>query len=349
MALAADEDVFSALVEPFRGELTAHCYRMLGSVHDAEDLVQETYLRAWRAYDKFEGRSSVRTWMYKIATNVCLTALDGRARRPMPTGLGQPASDPRGALESRPEVGWLEPLPDRVVWGGAPDDPEATALHRESVRLALVAALQHLTPSQRAAVVLFDVLAMQASEVAELLGTTVAAVNSSLQRARAHLARLDPDAVEKAARLDDARTRALLEEYVDAFEHYDIPRVVRLLSADAVWEMPPFTGWYRGAEEIGALIETNCPAERPGDQILVEVSANGGPAFALYLRDPADGVHRAFQVQVPTVGEGGVEHVRVFFDTDLFARFGLPRELAPEHRDRACALARAAGATASAE
>ena len=336
MTLAIDDDVFTALVEPFRGELIAHCYRMLGSVHDAEDLVQETYLRAWRSYDKFEGRSSVRTWMYKIATNVCLTALDGRARRPMPTGLGQPASDPRGTLESRPEVTWLEPLPDRVVWGGRQDEPEATTLDRESVRLAFVAALQHLTPPQRAAVVLFDVLALQASEVAELLDTSVAAVNSSLQRARAHLAKLDPE--DDAPELDDVRKRALLAEYVDAFERYDIPRIVRLLSADAVWEMPPFTGWYTGAEEIGALIETNCPAERPGDQILVEVSANGGPAWALYMRDPADGVHRAFQLQVPTVGATGVSHVRVFFDTDLFTRFGLSLELPAEHADRARAL-----------
>ncbi|GAA3576123.1 sigma-70 family RNA polymerase sigma factor [Microlunatus spumicola] len=338
MTLATDDDVFSALVEPFRGELTAHCYRMLGSVHDAEDLVQETYLRAWRSYGKFEGRSSVRTWMYKIATNVCLTALDGRARRPMPTGLGQPASDPRGTLESRPEVTWLEPLPDRVVWGGSSDEPEATALHRESVRLAFVAALQHLTPPQRAAVVLFDVLALQASEVAELLDTSVAAVNSSLQRARAHLAKLDRESQERAPELDDARKRALLAEYVDAFERYDVPRIVALLSADVVWEMPPFTGWYTGAEEIGALIETNCPAERPGDQMLVEVSANGGPAFALYMRDPVDGVHRAFHLQVPTLGADGVTHVRVFFDPGLFARFGLPEELPAEHLARARAL-----------
>ena len=348
MTLATDDDVFTELVEPLRGELTAHCYRMLGSVHDAEDLVQETYLRAWRSYDKFEGRSSVRTWMYKIATNVCLTALDGRARRPMPTGLGQPASDPRGTLESRPEVTWLEPLPDSVVWGGRPEDPEATTLHRESVRLAFVAALQHLTPPQRAAIVLFEVLAMQASEIAELLETSVAAVNSSLQRARAHLAKLDPEAPENAApELEDARKRALLAEYVDAFERYDVPRIVQLLSADAVWEMPPFTGWYSGAEQIGTLIETNCPAERAGDQILVEVSANGGPAWALYMRDPSDGVHRAFQLQVPTVGPTGVTHVAAFFDTDLFARFGLPGELPPEHQARARAL-RASSARATA-
>ena len=345
MTLATDDDVFTSAVEPFRGELTAHCYRMLGSVHDAEDLVQETYIRAWRSYDKFEGRSSLRTWMYKIATNVCLTALDGRARRPMPTGLGQPASDPRGTLESRPEVAWLEPLPDAVVWGGRPDDPEAATLDRESVRLAFVAALQHLTPPQRAAVVLFDVLGMAASEVAELLDTSVAAVNSSLQRARAHLAKLDPEEERDTARaLDDERKRALLAQYVDAFERYDIPRIVRLLSADAVWEMPPYTGWYSGAEQIADLIRTNCPAEQAGDQILVETSANGGPAFALYMRDKVDGVHRAFQLQVPTVGPDGVTHVSVFFATDLFARFGLPEVLPEEHRARAEALLGSAGA-----
>ncbi|SDU97647.1 RNA polymerase, sigma subunit, ECF family [Microlunatus sagamiharensis] len=346
MTLATDGDVFSTLVEPLRGELTAHCYRMLGSVHDAEDLVQETFIRAWRSYDKFEGRSSVRTWMYKIATNVCLTALDGRARRPMPTGLGQPASDPRGTLESRPEVTWLEPLPDAVIWGGSPEDPEAATLDHESVRLAFVAALQHLTPPQRAAVVLFDVLSMSASEVAELLGTTVAAVNSSLQRARAHLAKLDPESERDSARQpDDERKRELLAQYVDAFERYDVERIVALLSADAVWEMPPFTGWYSGAEEIGDLIRLNCPAERAGDQILVETTANGGPAFALYMRDPADGVHRAFHLQVPVLGEGGFTHVSAFFDTSLFARFGLPEELPEEHRGRAQALRAGSGET----
>lgn len=335
MTLATEDDVFMEMVEPLRGELTAHCYRMLGSVHDAEDLVQETYIRAWRAYEKFENRSSVRTWMYRIATNVCLTALDGRARRPMPTGLGQPSADPHGTLESRPEVAWLEPLPDAMVWGGPADDPAAAVVDRESVRLAFVAALQHLTPPQRAVVILRDVLAWQASEVAELLELSVAAVNSSLQRARAHLAKLDPE--REAPVLDDARSKALLADYVTAFEHYDVARIVSLLSQDAVWEMPPFTGWYAGAEAIGTLIERNCPAQRAGDQVLVEVAANGQPAWALYMRDP-DGEHRAFQLQVPTVGPEGVSHVACFFDTNLFARFGLPDVLPAEHRARARAL-----------
>ena len=216
-----------------------------------------------------------------------------------------------------------------MVWGGRPDDPEATTLHRESVRLAFVAALQHLTPPQRAAVVLFDVLALQAERgrrAARHLGRRrqqqPAAGPGAPGQAR-------PRGRRQAAELDDARKRALLAEYVDAFERYDVPRIVRLLSADAVWEMPPFTGWYSGAEQIGALIEANCPAEQAGDQILVEVSANGGPAWALYMRDPSDGVHRAFQLQVPTVGADGVTHVAAFFDTALFARFGLPDELPP--------------------
>jgi RNA polymerase sigma-70 factor (ECF subfamily) len=323
MSLAIEDDVFTSLVEPLRGELTAHCYRMLGSVHDAEDLVQETYLRAWRSFHGFENRSSLRTWMYRIATNVCLTALESRQRRPLPTGLGQPAADPHQTLESRPETPWLEPLPDTVVWGAgrADRDPAATVLSRESVRLAFVAALQHLTPPQRAVVILRDVLAWQASEVADLLGLSVAAVNSSLQRARAQLAKLDPDAAVPP--VDEGRVQQLLDDYVAAFEHYDIPRIVELLTADAVWEMPPFTGWYLGAEAIGQLIRTHCPASGPGDQVMVPVAANGQPALALYMR-AADGRHHAFQIQLPTVTADGISAVTVFFDLTLFPRFGLP-------------------------
>ena len=228
MTVALDEDVFAEQVEPLRGELTAHCYRMMGSVHEAEDLVQETYLRAWKAFDKFEQRSSLRTWMYRIATNTCLTALEGRGRRPMPVGLGQPASDPHASLRLDYEVTWLEPLPDAVVWGGPEVDPAVAVVDRESVRLAFVAALQHLTPAQRAVLILRDVLAWQASEVAELLEISVAAVNSSLQRARATVHRLDPES--ESADLDDDRAKELLADYVAAFEHYDVPRIVELLA-----------------------------------------------------------------------------------------------------------------------
>ena len=324
MSLATEDDVFSNLFEPLRGELTAHCYRMLGSAHDAEDLVQETYLRAWRSFAGFENRSSLRTWMYRIATNVCLTALESRQRRPMPTGLGQPAADPAGHLDSRPETPWLEPLPDSVVWGHGAGDPAAAVVSRDSVRLAFVAALQHLTPAQRAVVILRDVLAWHASEVADLLGISVAAVNSSLQRARAQLAKLDPEGALPP--VEEARAQQLLAGYVDAFERYDVTRIVELLTEDAVWEMPPFTGWYAGAEAIGTLIRTHCPASAPGDQRMVQVRANGRPALALYMRGP-DGRHHAFQIQVPTLTERGVAYVAAFFDLNLFDRFGLPRLL----------------------
>ena len=324
MSLAVDEDAFAQLVEPLRGELTAHCYRMLGSVQEAEDQVQETYLRAWRGFNGFENRSSIRTWMYRIATNVCLTALDGRQRRPMPTGLGQPSSDPYGALDARPEIGWLEPLPDAVIWADQAADPADEVVDRENVRLAFVAALQHLTPAQRAVVILRDVLAWHASEVAQLLDMSVAAVNSSLQRARAQLHKMDPEA--GAEPMSDERAKELLADYVAAFENYDVERIVQLLAKDAVWEMPPYVGWYRGADAIGQLIAQHCPAERPGDQVLIPVSANGQPAFALYMRQP-DGSYAAFQLQVLTLGDTGVSHVSTFFDTSLFARFGLPDAL----------------------
>ncbi|MEP6629960.1 MAG: sigma-70 family RNA polymerase sigma factor [Lapillicoccus sp.] len=322
-----DDREFMALVEPLRGELTAHCYRMLGSVHDAEDLVQETYLRAWRAFHGFEGRSSVRTWMYQIATNTCLTALKGKARRPLPTGLGAPASDPVGALESRPEVSWLEPLPERVVAGTAPVDPEAAAVSSDSIRIAFIAALQHLTPIQRAVLILRDVLAWHAAEVAEALDTSVAAVNSALQRARAQMAKLDPpDEASASLGVDDPAVRAQLERYVSAFERYDIDGIVAMLTADAVWDMPPFTGWYQGNEAIGRLIATQCPASGPGDMRLVPTTANGQPAYGLYMRDD-DGRLRAFQLQQLTVGPHGVTRVTAYFDLRLFDLFGLPMEL----------------------
>jgi len=325
-ALSEPSDAaFLEQTEPLRRELTAHCYRMLGSVHDAEDLVQETYLRAWRSFHGFENRSSVRTWMYQIATNVCLTALQSRARRPLPTGLGQPSSDPEGRLDSRPEMSWLEPAPDTVLWGSGGDgDPATEVVSRESVRLAFVAALQHLTPQQRAVVIFREVLAWQASEVAGALGMTTVGVNSTLQRARAQLARLTPDAPEVP--VTDERAQHFLHDYVAAFEDYDVSRIVDLLTADAVWEMPPFTGWYRGAAAIGRLIKTQCPADGPGALRLVPTAANGQPAFGVYLRQP-DGRHRAFQLQQLTLSPAGVSHVAAYFDLSLFQVFGLPEVL----------------------
>jgi len=324
------DETFMTMVEPLRGELTAHCYRMLGSVHDAEDLVQETYLRAWKAYHNFENRSSVRTWMYQIATNACLSALGSKHRRTLPTGVGQPSGPPSGELETRREVAWLEPLPDSVVWQHAAADPGDEIVSKESIRLAFVAALQHLTPPQRAVLILRDVLAWQASEVAEALELSVAAVNSSLQRARAHLAKLDPDAETPTDALDDPRTKALLEEYVAAFESYDVERIVATLKSDAVWEMPPFTAWYRGADVIGHLVRNYCPATGPEDQRMIPVMANGQPAFGLYMRD-ADGVHRPFQIQQLEIRGGKVTHVVAYFDRSLFEKFGLP-EVYPAER-----------------
>jgi RNA polymerase sigma-70 factor (ECF subfamily) len=319
----ADDQDFARLADPYRRELYAHCYRMLGSVHDAEDLVQETYLRAWKAYDRFEGRSSLRTWLHRIATTACLTALEQRGRRPLPTGLGGP-SEPEGRLGERPDLPWLEPVPDALVAAGSAD-PGTVVAARESVRLALVAALQYLQPRQRAVLVLRDVLRFSAAEVAEILDTSVPAVNSLLQRARAQLARSAP--VRDEVQAPPAEQRRLLDRYVAAFENYDVGGITSLFTADAVWEMPPFTSWVRGAEHIGRLIAANCPAERPGDMRLVPVRANGGPAFGLYMRG-GDGVHRAFHLQVLDLAEGGVAHVAAFFDVSLFPRFGLPAVLA---------------------
>ena len=321
--MSVEED-FQTLNDQFRPELLAHCYRMLGSVHDAEDLVQETYLRAWRAYHKFEGRSSMRTWLYRIATNACLTALESSNKRPLPTGLGAPSSDPEGVLVQQPEVPWLEPVPDAMV-GGQLTDPASIVTSRESIRLAFIAALQHLPPRQRAVLILRDVLKWRAAEVAELLDTTTAAVNSALQRAHAQLEQVTPveDEVVEPSTPDQ---RELLEKYVAAFENYDVAAIVELFTKDAVWEMPPYTGWYQGAENIGRLIATNCPATGPGDMQLVPTEANGQPAFAVYMRG-ADGVHHAFQLQTLSVTGSGVAHVACFFDLRLFPRFGLPETL----------------------
>ena len=235
-AVTTDDD-FLAVTAQYRRELLAHCYRMLGSVHEAEDLVQETYLRAWRSYHGFEGRSSLRTWLYRIATNVCLTALDSRKRRPMPTGLGAPSAHPDDPLVELGEVLWLEPVPDAMV-GGDPHDPATIVAGRASVRLALIAALQQLPPRQRAVLVLREVLRLRAAEVAEMLDTSVAAVNSSLQRARAQLEAAgltEEDVVEP----DDPRQRELLDRYARAIEAKDVAAIVEVFTADVVWEMPP--------------------------------------------------------------------------------------------------------------
>jgi RNA polymerase sigma-70 factor, ECF subfamily len=313
---------FSTHAERYRRELLAHCYRMTGSLHDAEDLVQETLLRAWKAFDRFEGKSSMRTWLHRIATNTCLTALEGRQRRPLPTGLGGSSSDPTAELVERREVPWLEPLPDLA---DDPADPSVIVGSRESVRLAFVAALQHLSPRQRAALLLHDVLQWKSAEVAAAIGTTTVAVNSLLQRARSQLETVRPSSGDRLAAPDSTEAQDLLDRYIAAFESYDIDRLVELFTAEAVWEMPPYTGWYQGPRTIISLIHRQCPAESPGDMRMIPLVANGQPAAAMYMR--AGDVHLPFQLQVLDVTADGVSHVVAFLDDTLFAKFGLPSSL----------------------
>ncbi len=313
---------FSAHAEPYRRELLAHCYRMTGSLHDAEDLVQETLLRAWKAYDRFEGKSSMRTWLHRIATNTCLSALEGKQRRPLPAGLGGPNADPTAELVERREVSWLEPLPDSA---DDPADPSVIVGSRESVRLAFVAALQHLSPRQRAVLLLRDVLQWKSAEVAEAIGTTTTAVNSLLQRARSQLDAVGPSSSDRLAAPDSAEAQDLLARYIAAFEAYDIDSLVELFTAEAVWEMPPYVGWYRGARDIITLIHQQCPAESAGDMRLLPLAANGQPGAAMYMR--AGDVHLPFQLHVLDVRSDGVSHVVAFLDDTLFAKFGLPSSL----------------------
>jgi RNA polymerase sigma-70 factor (ECF subfamily) len=317
---------FEEATAGFRRELLAHCYRMTGSPSEAEDLVQETYLRAWRSYGGFEGRASLRTWLHRIATNVCLTALEGQQRRPLPTGLGAPSTTAADPLDERSEVPWLGPLPDAML---GPADPADAVVEQDSVRLAFVAALQHLPARQRAVLVLRDVLRWSAAEVAEALETTVPAVNSALQRAHASLAQAAPDREHSSASDLDATQRAMLETYVDAFWRKDVAGIARLLTEDAVWEMPPFAGWYQGPENIAALVDTHCPGG-PGDMPMLPTTCNGQPAFGLYLREEGTDRFLPFQLQVLELDGERVAHVVVFFDPDAFARTGLPAELGSE-------------------
>ena len=250
-----ESEEFERLTGPFRGELLAYCYRMLGSVQDAEDQVQETLLRAWRGYGGFEGRSSVRTWLYRIATNACLRALETRGRRPLPSGLGGPAEDPDAPLAAaRPEVPWLQPIPD-ARFGSAPADPAAVVVSRTSMRLALIAALQYLPARQRAVLILRDVLGWRAAEVAGLLGTSVPAVNSALQRAREHLETARP-AEDEIGEPDTPAERDLVGRYAAAFENADMAGLVALLREDAVLEMPPLPGWFRGRAAVARFLGT---------------------------------------------------------------------------------------------
>lgn len=307
-------------LETHRKELTGYCYRMLGSGFEAEDAVQETMVRAWKAFDSFEGRSSLRSWLYRIATNVCLDMLQGpqRRARPMDLGPSSPASTPLPA--GIPEHNWVMPVPDAKV---LPEDgdPAELAASRESIRLAFVAALQHLPPKQRAVLILREVLRWQATEVAELLDTSVASVNSALQRARATLATVNIDATPLPV---DDEQRALLDRYVDAFERYDITSLVALLHEDATFTMPPFELWLQGTDDIAQWYVgqgSGCEGSR-----LVATSANGCPAFASY-KPAGPGVWEPFNLHLVEISDGRISGLHHFLYPELYPLFGLPPRL----------------------
>ncbi|MEU0397920.1 sigma-70 family RNA polymerase sigma factor [Streptomyces sp. NPDC006208] len=324
--LATTQDLESRL-ERHRRELTGYCYRMLGSAFEAEDAVQDTLVRAWRNIDKFEGRSSLRSWLYRIATNVCLDMLNAGNRRARPMDLSDPTPVAQARLSARPEVTWLEPVPDGRVMP-AVVDPAETAVERETIRLAFVAALQHLPPKQRAVLILREVLAWKASEVAELLGTTVASVNSALQRARATLAESSPAASDTADPLDEEQKK-LLDRYVAAFEGYDMQALTALLHEDATMSMPPYDLWLRGHDDIvGWMLGVGdvCRGSK-----LVPTVANGAPAFAHYHPSESGDGYEPWALIVLEISDGKVGGMDFFLDTKRwFPLFELPQRLDKE-------------------
>lgn len=309
-------------LDTHRAELTAHAYRMLGSAFEAEDAVQEAFLRAWRSYGSFEGRAAVRSWLYRITTNVCLDMLNGSQRRARPMDLGPAQSADTPLPEPLPEVTWIEPIPDGKVVSAS--DPAEVAEQRESIRLAFIAALQHLPPQQRAVLILREVLRWKADEVAELLDSSVASVNSALQRARASLGSRDVYAAVQVAEMDDDH-KALLARYVDAFERYDMDSLTSVLHEDAMWNMPPYDLWLQSHEDIvkwclGTGI--GCQGSR-----LVPTVANGMPAFGQYKPSP-DGGLEPWSLQVIEMSDGQITGITFFLDTArLFPLFGLPERL----------------------
>jgi RNA polymerase sigma-70 factor, ECF subfamily len=332
-ARGGDEDAFGRLVEPHRAKLHAHCYRMLGSMHDAEDALQETLLRAWRGLSRFEGRSSSSSWLYRIATNVCLDAIAKRPKRVLPVDYG-PESPPAhpGADVGEPlvESVWVEPYPDEVI--GVEDGfaaPEARYEQREAVELAFVAALQHLPARQRAVLILREVLGFSAREVSETLETSVASVNSALQRARRSVdKRLPEQSQQETLRaMGDERIRELVEAYVEAFRTGDVDALRALLAEDAVFSMPPWSSWWRGRETIAgfapAAVEF-CAVSRT-----LATRANGQPAIAYFALDEATGRYRASAIDVLTFEGAQIKEVTAFVSPEAFAGFGLPPELAP--------------------
>lgn len=320
MAVTAKADDFDRLLEPYRTELLAYCYRMLGTVHDAEDLVQDTYLRAWRAREQYdEARASLRTWLYRIAANACLTALEGHGRRPLPSGLAT-ETEALAALVPGDDVPWLQPLPDSLLTAG---DPAGTAVDRGTLRLAFAAALQHLSARERAALILRDVLGFSAAETAGILGVTVASVNSALQRSRARIRELGADQ-DSGSEPSVGQQRAWIDRYMKAFENADVEGLKQLLTDDVVMEMPPMLNWFSGCEKYGQFM--NWVFKNAGtDWHLEPVAANGQPGFAAYWR-AGDGYH-LHTVQIFTVTADGISRNTVFQEAGIFTAFGLPTAL----------------------
>jgi RNA polymerase sigma-70 factor (ECF subfamily) len=311
----------AAELEEHRGAIIGYCYRMLGSLFEAEDAAQETMIRAWRSLERFEGRSSLRSWLYRIATNVCLDMLDGRNRRARPMDLGPSGTADSTLAVTGSDFPWLQPMPDALL-APAAADPAEVAVERDSIRLAFVAALQHLPPRQRAVLILREVLRWPAAEVAELLATSVASVNSALQRARATLADRDLEHGQAHDPLDDDQ-KALLERYVDAFQRYDMQSLTALLHSDAMQSMPPYTLWLRGRAEI--LRFWQGPGAGCAGSLLIPTSANGAPAFAQYKPSGPDGGFEPWALQVLEIRDGQIVEFSFFLEPEeLFTRMGLP-------------------------
>jgi RNA polymerase sigma-70 factor (ECF subfamily) len=311
--------------EQYRSELNAYSYRMLGSSFEAEDAVQETFIRAWRAYDRFEGRAALRSWLYRITTNVCLDMLDGRKRRARPMDLG-PAREPLASnLNTLPEVTWIEPIPDAIALDEE-GDPADVAVARESIRLAFVAALQHLPPRQRAVLILCEVLRWKASEVAELLETSVASVNSALQRARATLEASEVALADASPSIDSADAE-LLARYVEAFERYDMDALTSLIHEDATQSMPPFDLWLRGRDDILSWW-VGPGAGCRGSRVIPTQAANGAPAFAQYKPSSTGEGFEPWALQVLEIENGRIVEFTFFLDTArVFPLFGVPLHL----------------------
>lgn len=330
-----DDAAFTRLVAPLRRELHAHCYRMLGSVHDADDSLQDALLRAWRGIDRFEGRSSLRSWLYTVATRTCLDVVEGRGRRALPIDLGPSSTHTVVGDAPRADVAWLGPYPDTGL-GAGPASPAARYEQREAVELAFVAALQHLPGNQRAALLLFEVLGYPAAEIAAMMDTSTASVNSALQRARRILAGIGPaDSQQQTLRrLDDARVRGIVAGYSSALERGDAAALVALLTEDVTWSMPPLPHWYRGLDAVTDFAVT-VPLTGCGSWRHLPTVANGQPAVAAYLRPSGDGPHEAWSINVLTLRGDRIAEVTSFIGAEHFVAFGLPVSLpvVPAGRD----------------